>query len=915
VTLGDLDTTDQSLRHRLRRIVLVVLCCTLLLVAAVFLALQVRSGLRATVDRVSVAAAMVARNVTAALEFEDERQAALLLDALRAEVSVRQSMILRPDGSVLATLGDPAPSPQRTLALRSDAERIAQRLHLTYVEVLAPVLLHGEVLGHVYVQTNLRTLYFDLIVTFLMLMLVALVGGWAAVRLSDRLQQRIVTPLQRLALTMRDISTSSNTNAQVHTSERGEIGDLVNGFNEMLAQLQEREARLAERSSELARVNLELESAVQVAESSRRQAMHASEAKSMFLANMSHEIRTPMNGVLGISDLLLQTELSELQRQYAETIQRSGQVLLEIIDEILDFSKLEAERLKLESLDLHLHDLLEEATSMFADRARAKGLAISLHVDPDVPCGVRGDAVRLRQIISNLLSNAIKFTERGAIGVRVQRLSTSAGLRLRLEVQDTGIGIAPERLDSIFEHFTQADLSTARRYGGTGLGLAIVRRLVQLMAGTVTAQSRPGIGSVFTVELTLGEATDHEPHEWENPGELLQERRLLVAIADVGAESAVTECARGWGMVVDRVASTDDLHRMRSKAAQAGHAYDIELTDDIAPARLDGRVTRPRRIRVQRPAGQEVSGDMDCSAPSIGVPIRRCELFEALRTALVPGMARAVATAGRWSGSESMRRGRVLLVEDHPVNQDVTRAMLSRLGCEVVVRASGRAGVEAFMHGRFDLVLMDIQMPEMDGYEATQEIRRWEALRTETGGLSPSAVPVVAVTACAMPGDRDKCLNAGMTDYLAKPFNLASLRSILGRYLPDDLPIDETPVADENATVGIDLRQLRALLRAGGDEAITRTLAVLEHSTIEKLSELSDAVFARNAPRSAALAHFIKGGVSMVGLGPFAALLRDFEQQARAGRMDECTGMLPKLRESFQRDMHALRTAFSHTLL
>ncbi len=914
MTSGDRGTASQSLRHRLRRIVLVVLCCTLLLVAAVFLALQVRSGLRATVDRVSVAAAMVARNVTAALEFEDERQAALLLDALRAEVSVRQSMILRPDGSVLTALGDLPPSPQQALALRSDAQGIAQRLHLTYFEVLAPVLLRGEVLGHVYVQTNLRALYSDLGVTFLMLMLVAVAGGWAAVRLSDRLQQKIVTPLQRLALTMRDISSSRNTNAQVHTSERGEIGDLVNGFNEMLAQLREREAHLAERSNELARVNLELESAVQVAESARRQALHASEAKSMFLANMSHEIRTPMNGVLGISDLLLQTELSEPQRQYVETIQRSGQVLLEIIDEILDFSKLEAERLKLESLELHLHDLLEDATSMFADRAWAKGLAISLHIDADVPCGVCGDAVRLRQIISNLLSNAIKFTERGAIGVRVQRLPTNTGMRLKLEVRDTGIGIAPERIDSIFEHFTQADVSTARRYGGTGLGLAIVRRLVQLMAGTVTAQSRPGIGSVFTVELTLGEARDHEPHDWENPGHLLQDRRMLVAIADAGTESAVAECARGWGMVVDHAAGSDERQRMRSPSRQTSHNYDLELTDDIAPLGQEGRHTRPRRIRVQRSAVQDVSGTKDWSAQTIGVPLRRSELFAALRSALVPEMAGPANSAARWPRTESKRRGRVLLVEDHPVNQDVTRAMLSRLGCEVVVRASGRAGVEAFMHERFDLVLMDIQMPEMDGFEATQEIRRWEALRTEAEGQAPSAVPVVAVTACAMPGDRDKCLHAGMNDYLAKPFNLASLGSVLGRYLTFELPVDRAPAPDEITTVGIDLRQLRALLRAGGDEAITRTLDLLEHSTIEKLAELSDAVFARNAPRSAALAHFIKGGVSMVGLGPFAALLRDFEQQARAGRMDECTGMLPKLRESFRRDMHALRAAYSNLL-
>jgi len=260
-----------------------------------------------------------------------------------------------------------------------------------------------------------------------------------------------------------------------------------------------------------------------------------------------------------------------------------------------------------------------------------------------------------------------------------------------------------------------------------------------------------------------------------------------------------------------------------------------------------------------------------------------------------------------------LARRRVLLAEDHPVNQDVTLGMLELLGCQVVIRANGRTALDAFMHEQFDLVLMDCQMPEMDGYEATRTIRSWEA-RAGAAGRPPLAVPIVAVTASAMPGDRQRCLDAGMNDYLVKPFTLASLRDVLSRYLPDGLPVQQAAGTDEGSAVGLDLRQMQALLRSGGAAAIERMLVLLEQSTNEKLAELGDAVHARNAAGCASLAHFMKGAVSMLGLARVTALLQDFAQAARAGRMDECTDSLPRLRETFRRDMLALRAAFSGML-
>ncbi len=525
-------------------------------------------------------------------------------------------------------------------------------------------------------------------------------------------------------------------------------------------------------------------------EVAQKQAEAASRAKSDFLANMSHEIRTPMNGIIGMAELLATTPLDDDQRHYVRTVNGSAQALLAILNDILDFSKIEAGKLAIESIELDLRSVVEEVSELVAPAAHARGLELGCDVAPGFDGRLRGDPVRIRQVLTNLLSNAVKFTESGEVVLSLRETGERDGRTIvRLAVRDTGIGIPAERQESIFESFTQADGTTTRQYGGTGLGLTISRQPVGLMGGRIGLESAPGRGSTFWVELPMERSRGPRAVPPPATMEALTGLRVLVVDDNETNRTILRANLRAWGCRVEEAVDADRAIEALREGAGGPDPVRVALLDMNMPERsgldLIAEVRNDPnfdglRILLLSSSDPTLRADersrLGLSA-QLRKPLRQAQLVSALLEAVgAAPAARPAADAGEDLGAGVRAMGlHVLLAEDHPVNRMVATRLLEKAGVRVTVAENGRQAFDRVRGGGFDLVLMDVQMPEMDGLEATRAIRAWE--RESDGGH----VPILAMTANALEGDRALCLDAGMDDYLSKPVQMKAFYDALLR--------------------------------------------------------------------------------------------------------------------------------------
>jgi signal transduction histidine kinase/HPt (histidine-containing phosphotransfer) domain-containing protein len=885
---------------------------------------QYHTGSNALVHRLQMHADMAALEGAAALAFNDTEAASKVLNALRVDAAVTGASITQKDGTQLAAWGP------------ADAH--------ADIQVQADVTL-GESIGTVRIEATSKELRAQLWHDALVFLGV-LVGALGVALLTASMFQRVISdPILELDRAATVVSRTRDFSVRVRAAGQDEVGRLVHSFNAMLAELE----ALAHQASEH-RTELENKVASRTAElaTALKSAQAGAKAKSEFLANMSHEIRTPMNGVIGMLELLQMESLDPDARSMLETAHHSADALLALINDVLDYSKIDAGKLVLEQVDVEFRPLAEEVATLFSRQANAKGVEISCAIHNNVPALLTGDPLRLRQIMANLVGNAVKFTERGEVllGIRMREppvaapgtaAPTGGAAMIQILIQDTGIGMSDIAREHLFQVFTQADASTTRKYGGTGLGLAITKSLIDAMGGTVKVTSEPGRGSTFSVFLPLAFRADGSADRAAGaamPAVAPANRRApRVLIVD---DNATNRCILEHYLEppharAQSVASAQaGLQAVRAAVAD-GTPFDLVLLDYQMPD-MDGmgflRALRADLSIANTPCVVLSSlGDRVEEADALGVsawlakPVRKTQLDSAMAQVqgiTLTGPVLKPTSVEAWSAG-----ARVLLVEDNRVNQQVALRMLRTFGIVASIAENGETAVAAIQAEPFDLVLMDCQMPVMDGYEATRKVRAWEAAPHD--GAPRPRVPIVAMTANALFGDREKCLAAGMDDYLAKPIKRDVLAVMLAPWLEsssamapaaeatDEVAVPTTGSPAVNGVKGDVALDLAPMVDTPLDPAIFAQLSELMGSeladivdtylrdTSAQIAAMDGALAQRDLVALRRCAHSLKSSSAAVGAVAVQSTSQELEARARISEgFDQVEGMVAAVRSAFE---------------
>ena len=883
-----------SIRRKLILISMIPSIVSLVFISFAFFAWEKNYTRQTLLQDMTVLGKLIAERSTAALSFDDANLAEENLAALRVKEAISSACIYDKNGSVIASY-----SARNNEAVSFPPFRKESCSDFGPNELLLfePILLDGKILGTVFIRVSLDQLNLLMKRHFLSAILLVIFTMLVVYLLSSRIQGFVSNPIFDLTKIAEHVSVQKDYSVRAIQTSNDELGILVQSFNGMLDTIEAQNTKLLENNrlleQHVAERTLELSEAKERAES-------ATQAKSDFLANMSHEIRTPMNAILGMSQLALMTSLDARQRNYIEKVHRAAENLLGIINDILDFSKIEAGKLAMEKANFWLDDVLDNVASLIALKAEEKGLELLFSAPPDLPTALVGDPLRIGQVISNLGNNAVKFTERGEIIIGVEPLSQDGhAVEMHFWVRDTGIGMTAEQQKKLFQSFSQADASTTRKYGGSGLGLAISKHFVEMMGGKIWLESEPGKGSTFHFTARFGLQAIQQ-RRCAFPAEELDGRRLLVVDDNTSAREILAHIAQGFHLDVEMAADGPQALKLTESASRQGRPFDIILMDWKLPEmsgiecirhiEQDQHAKVPVMIMVTAYSREEVLNDavhFGVAAPRIlSKPVTPSTLLNAIGEVLgksLPIDIRPKDRAGNISlHMEKLAGARVLLVEDNAMNQELARELLLKAGIETVLAADGREALGILAQDkRFDGILMDCQMPVMDGYEATREIRQNSAF---------ADIPIIAMTASAMVGDREKVLAAGMNDHIAKPLTLQQMFSTMARWIKPKATSEKPArisTRSESANVlptlsGIDVQ--RALAAMMGDVDLYRRLAIrFCHELKDFRADFAASQISDDRTAATRCAHTLKATAGNIGATDLQGWAARLEQACQTG--------------------------------